>query len=94
MRRVLAGAGRARILRGEWPDDAQTVADAPDPGRRDDVGDRDLRAVLAADDPDALTPLVALLVAIPVTVVVGNIMAAIPAWTAGQIQPSRVLRQE
>ena len=58
MRRVLAGAGRARILRGEWPDDAQAVADAPDPGRRDDVGDRDLRAVLAADDPDALTPLV------------------------------------
>jgi ABC-type lipoprotein release transport system permease subunit len=43
---------------------------------------------------DALTPLVAVLVAIPVTVVIGNIMAAVPAWTAGRVQPSRVLREE
>jgi ABC-type lipoprotein release transport system permease subunit len=43
---------------------------------------------------DALTPIVALLVAIPVTVLVGNIMAAVPAWTAGRVQPSRVLREE
>jgi hypothetical protein len=43
---------------------------------------------------DALTPLVALFVAIPVTVLVGNIMAAVPAWTAGKVQPSRLLREE
>jgi ABC-type antimicrobial peptide transport system permease subunit len=43
---------------------------------------------------DALTPIVALVVAIPVTVLVGNIMAAVPAWTAGMVQPSRVLREE
>jgi hypothetical protein len=44
--------------------------------------------------PDALTPFVALLAAIPVTVLVGNIMAAAPAWTAGRVRPSLVLRAE
>jgi hypothetical protein len=50
------------------------------------------RQLGVASDP--LTPLVGVLVAGPVAIVVGNIMAAVPAWAAGRVQPSRVLREE
>ena len=44
--------------------------------------------------PDPLTPLVAVLVAVPVTVVVANGAAAIPAWSAARIRPGDALRTE
>ncbi|HLI56751.1 MAG TPA: FtsX-like permease family protein [Actinomycetota bacterium] len=61
------------------------------------IGGRLLWSAFAAQlgvASDALMPLVALLVAIPVTVLVGNFMAAVPAWTSARVQPGRLLREE
>ncbi len=43
---------------------------------------------------DPLTPLVPLVVAVPVTVVVANLAAGIPAWRGGRIRPAPVLRAD
>lgn len=44
--------------------------------------------------PDPLTPLNALLLTIPAAILVANMVAAVPACSAAQVPPSRVLRAE
>ena len=43
---------------------------------------------------DSTVPVVATLVAIPITIVFANLVAAIPAWLAGRIRPAAALRAE
>jgi len=43
---------------------------------------------------DADVPLVAVFAAIPITVVVANLLAAGPGWRAGRVKPASVLRSE
>ena len=42
----------------------------------------------------AVVPLAAILVVVPATLVVANLLAGGPAWAAGRIQPARVLKAE
>jgi putative ABC transport system permease protein len=42
----------------------------------------------------AVVPLAAVLVVIPATLVVANLLAGGPAWAAGRVQPARVLKAE
>jgi ABC-type lipoprotein release transport system permease subunit len=44
--------------------------------------------------PDPLTPLKALLLTIPTAIMIANIVATVPAWTAAQVPPNRGLRAE
>ena len=43
---------------------------------------------------DSLLPVVAIVSAAPIGLVVGNLVASVPAWRASRIQPGRVLRAE
>jgi ABC-type antimicrobial peptide transport system permease subunit len=43
---------------------------------------------------DSAVPVAAALVAIPVTLVFANLVAAVPAWLAGRIRPAAALRAE
>jgi ABC-type antimicrobial peptide transport system permease subunit len=43
---------------------------------------------------DSAVPVAAALVAIPVTIVFANLVAAVPAWFAGRIRPAAALRAE
>jgi ABC-type antimicrobial peptide transport system permease subunit len=44
--------------------------------------------------PDSLLPVAALAITVPVALVVGNLVASVPAWAAGRVEPSRILRAE
>jgi predicted lysophospholipase L1 biosynthesis ABC-type transport system permease subunit len=44
--------------------------------------------------PDSLLPVAALAVSVPAALVVGNLVASVPAWAAGRVQPNRILRAE
>ena len=43
---------------------------------------------------DATVPLTAVLLAIPVTLLIANLIAAWPGWTAASLRPAAVLRAE
>jgi len=42
----------------------------------------------------AVVPPVAVLLVVPATLVVANLLAGGPAWAAGRVQPARVLKAE
>jgi ABC-type lipoprotein release transport system permease subunit len=44
--------------------------------------------------PDVATPSLALLVAVPATIILANLVAVIPGWVAGRIRPATALRAE
>jgi hypothetical protein len=44
--------------------------------------------------PDAIVPLAALLIAVPLVLLVANAVAAVPAWAAARVRPGIVLRAE
>jgi hypothetical protein len=44
--------------------------------------------------PDSLLPVAALAITVPVALIVGNLVASVPAWAAGRVEPSRILRAE
>jgi hypothetical protein len=44
--------------------------------------------------PDVATPALALVVAVPATIVVANLVALIPGWLAGRVRPAVALRAE
>jgi hypothetical protein len=44
--------------------------------------------------PDVATPALALVLAVPVTILAANLIAVVPGWLAGRVRPSAVLRTE
>lgn len=44
--------------------------------------------------PDVVTPSLALIAALPATVVLANLSAVVPGWLAGRVRPATVLRSE
>jgi hypothetical protein len=44
--------------------------------------------------PDVVTPAVSLLVAIPATLLLVNLIAVVPGWLAGRVKPGVALRAE
>jgi hypothetical protein len=44
--------------------------------------------------PQPVAPALALLLAIPVTIILANLIATAPAWAAGRTRPALVLRAE
>jgi small-conductance mechanosensitive channel len=51
-------------------------------------------ATAAGAPADASVPLTAVLLAIPVTIALANLIAAWPGWTAARVRPALVLRTE
>jgi predicted lysophospholipase L1 biosynthesis ABC-type transport system permease subunit len=44
--------------------------------------------------PDVATPALALVLAVPVTIVLANVIAVVPGWLAGRVRPAVALRAE